>query len=349
MLIRPDNAQHIGAREQQEDSFGFSSFDQTEIIHNRGFAAVLADGMGGMTHGREVSQLAVQTFLSYFQDLSKEEDIPNLLRNSLIYANEGVQRFAENQGLQNQVGSTLIAATVKNGNLFWISVGDSRIYLFRQNELIQLTEDHIYAKVLNEEAAMGKITKEEAENHPQKGALTSFLGLEDLNEIDQNFIPFPLHVGDRVLLCSDGVYGFISEDEILKVLSEVQDEACETLIMKVLEKKHLFQDNITAVLLDFKKGSQTERQEKIPEPTTKKLETQPFFSPAQASPKRKKNRFFPFLLSFILAIILIVGGIGSYLFIVKDVNFSDMKSKITNLLPLKEKQPEQQPKEGDKK
>jgi PPM family protein phosphatase len=349
MLIRPDNAQHIGAREQQEDSFGFSSYDQMEIINSRGFAAVLADGMGGMTHGREVSGLAVQTFLRYFQDLSKEEDIPNLLRNSLIYANDEVQRFAEHKGLQNQVGSTLIAATVKNGNLFWISVGDSRIYLYRQNELIQLTEDHVYAKVLNEEAAMGKITKEEAENHPQKGALTSFLGLEELNEIDQNFIPFPLHVGDRVLLCSDGVYGFISEKEISKVLSEIQDETCETLILKVLENNHPYQDNITAVLLDFIKGSQTERQENIPVPTTKSLETQAVNPQAPVIPKMKRNRLLPVVLSLLIAVMLILGGIAGYLFIVKDVSFNDLKIKITNFLPQKEKNSKQLPKEGDKK
>jgi PPM family protein phosphatase len=350
MLIRPDNAQHIGAREQQEDSFGFSSFDQTEIIHNRGFAAVLADGMGGMTHGREVSGLAVQSFLRYYQDLSIEEDIPNLMRNSLLFANNEVQRFAEKQGLKNQVGSTLIAATVINSNLYWISVGDSRIYLFRQNELIQLTEDHIYAKVLNVEAAMGKITKEDVENHPQKGALTSFLGLEELTEIDQNFIPFPLYVGDRVLLCSDGVYGFIDEDEISKVLSDVQDETCEMLIIKVLEKKHLYQDNITAVLLDFIKGSQTERQEKIQKPTTKKLENQPFntHAPAPASPTKEKSKLLPFFIPFLLAIMLIMGGLACYLFIVKDVTLSDVKTKITNLLPQKEKQPKE-PKEGDKK
>lgn len=361
MLIRPDNAQHIGAREQQEDAFGFSSFKQTEIIHKRGFAAVLADGMGGMTQGREVSQLAVQSFLSYFHDPTNEEEIPVLLQNALFHVNECVHGYAKENGVQNLVGSTLIAAIVKNQHLYWISVGDSRIYLFRQNELIQLTEDHVYGKVLNEQAALGKITKEEAENDPQRAALTSFIGLEELKEIDQNVIPFPLQVGDRILLCSDGVYGFISEPEISHILQEVQEDVCQVIVNKVLEKRHLYQDNITAILIDCKKEERTVRlnhnAEKSAEQTVILSEeilkpTESFVSAANTTVDKKrtkahKNRRLPLLFSLILVFFLIM-GLAGYLFVVKDANFNEIKNSVLSVFHLNEKSDTTLPKEGDR-
>jgi PPM family protein phosphatase len=344
MQIRPDNAQHIGAREQQEDSFGFSSFDQTEIINKRGFTAVLADGMGGMTHGSEVSQLAVQSFLSYYQDVRFEEDVPTLLHDALIYSNSHVQQFAETKGLENQVGSTLIAATVKDGHLYWISIGDSRIYLYRHNELIQLTEDHVYAKVLNEEAAKGTISKEEAETHPQRAALTSFLGLEEITEIDQNVVPFPLKVGDRILLCSDGLYGFMSEGDIVQLLSDNKDGVCDLLVNKVLDFQHPFQDNITAVLLECKKENQTARIENIT--TFTEITDDP---PSRSkSELKRKRRYFPFLLTLLLILILLTGGLASYYFYGKDGSFNEIKSKVLKALHLNEKTETKQTKEGDK-
>lgn len=345
MQIRPDNAQAIGGRKQQEDSFGFSSFDKEEIINKIGLAAIMADGMGGLSNGREASQLAVQSFLNYYQNANGEEDIPILLKQAVLHANESVCQFSQSAGIQNLAGSTFIAAAIKDDKLYWISVGDSHIYLFRDYELIQLTEDHVYANVLNEEVALGNITKEEAENHPQRAALTSFLGLAELEEIDQNVLPFPLRPGDRILLCSDGVYGFISEEEIKGVLSQHQFHACERLIEKVLEQKHPFQDNITAILLDCvleQTATTTEIFHEHPAPARRR-------TARISDAPTKQLKWLSFMLPLILAICLIAAGIGTYYWGFKQGHFQDLKDKISSIFQKNEQSPQKQPKEGDHK
>lgn len=344
MQIRPDNAQSLGGRKQQEDSFGFSSFDQAEVVQQIGLAAVLADGMGGLSHGREASQLAVQSFLRFYSDASMERNIPLVLKQALLFANESVCQFSEEAGLKNQVGSTLIAAVIKDGDLFWVSAGDSRIYLFRDDELIQLTEDHVYANVLNEEVALGRITKEEAENHPQRAALTSFLGLTELEEIDQNVLPFPLKRGDRVLLCSDGVYGFISEEEMKEVLSHYQEHACEELIQKVIEKHHPYQDNVTAILLDCDHKQVHTKTEVIYENTDRDVGRNTQLT--ENIPRKMK--WLSFLLPIILVIFLIAGGFGAYFWGFKQGHFQDLKTKVWSIFQKEEKNPQKQPEESDK-
>lgn len=251
MEIIAGNAQHIGARELQEDSFGFSSFQNEQVMMNRGCLAIVADGMGGMALGREASGTAVQSFLHYYQDLTKEGAIPQLLKDSLLYSNQMVCRLAREKGLDNQLGTTLIAAVIKEEHLYWISVGDSRIYLFRDGKLTQLTQDHVYANHLYEEVAGGSMTIDEVESHPQKDALTSFLGLDELTEVDVNVKPFPLSAGDRILLCSDGLFGFTSEADLTRILIQNEEDACQSLVDHIVAKQHPYQDNITAAILQY--------------------------------------------------------------------------------------------------
>ena len=122
--------------------------------------------------------------------------------------------MARQAGLEGQTGSTLAAAVIKDDELYWVSVGDSRIYLYRRGEMTQLTTDHDYARELAREAALGNISPEEAATHPQRQALTSYLGLPFLSEIDRNEDPIILEPGDRILLCSDGLYKTIPDEEI---------------------------------------------------------------------------------------------------------------------------------------
>jgi PPM family protein phosphatase len=296
MQIIPDNAQHIGARKQQEDAFRFSVFDDEEMIQKRGHLAIIADGMGGLSHGQDVSNIAVQTFLASFQDLTKLGTIPQLLYGALVEANVAVNDFAMQKNLQQQIGTTLIAATIHDNQLHWISVGDSRIYLFRNNVLTQLTEDHVYEKELFTEMKNEQITREQVLLHPQKDALTSFIGLENLSLIDYNIKPLQLQAGDKVLLCSDGLHGFLEEKEIITVLSNVEENVCQVLISSVLEKNHPFQDNVTVALLNYKK--EFSKTAKLPPPTIE-----------IPIPKKKKRRV---ILSLSLITLLSVGGYFLY-------------------------------------
>lgn len=260
MKVIPDNAQAIGKRQRQEDSFAFSNFNDPDTFLLKGYLAIVADGMGGMSNGKEASQLAVLAFLECYQNSDDTFDTPELLQNCVQYANEKVRNTAIEKNLEDKMGSTLIAASIKKDALYWVSVGDSRIYLYRNPELIQLTEDHQYAKFLYREVLDGNMTKAEADSHPQKNALTSFLGLPFLSEIDMNVKPLTLERGDTILLCSDGLHGFVTDEEIAKILQENRAQAAQALMDHVLEKKHPQQDNVTIATLTYFPESNQELQ-----------------------------------------------------------------------------------------
>ncbi|MCH1625696.1 PP2C family protein-serine/threonine phosphatase [Ferdinandcohnia quinoae] len=248
--IIPGNAQHIGARTEQQDAFGFSDIADEAFISKYGVLAVLADGMGGLQGGKEASYLAVQTFLDQYLNSSEIDSIPEKLEAALIRANETVLQFARENKLEGKVGTTLIASVIFMNQLYWLSVGDSRIYLKNGETLTQLTKDHIYANELDEKASTGEITLEEALNDPQRESLTSFLGLETVDEMDITTNPIRLHKGDSVILCSDGLYGTITNQEILDALHTLSTQlAAEKLIEIVRSKQKPNQDNATVALL----------------------------------------------------------------------------------------------------
>ena len=151
------NAQHKGKRREQQDSFAISDVSDAIFVEKGGILAALADGMGGMSLGREASALAVETMLESYAVKEDSESVDEALMRSLSRANMAVVELARKHDLEGSVGTTMIAAVIFRGSLYWISVGDSRIYLCRDGRLIQLTADHTYALELYEEASIGEI------------------------------------------------------------------------------------------------------------------------------------------------------------------------------------------------
>ena len=250
--VTPGNGQHIGARTEQQDAFGFSDIHDVAFIKQFGVLAVLADGMGGLVGGREVSQLAVKNFIDHYLHSPYITSIPEKLASSAEVANDAVLQFARENALEGCVGTTLIASVVHNDELYWLSVGDSRIYLYQKDGMSQLSTDHIYAKELDEKAEKGLITLEEARNDPQRESLTSFLGQERIEEIDISLDPVPIHKEDKVLLCSDGLYGSVTSDDFLEICHMLPaQEAAEKLIVLALDKGKPNQDNATIAILSL--------------------------------------------------------------------------------------------------
>jgi protein phosphatase len=243
------NAQHKGKRREQQDSFAISDVSDAIFVEKGGILAALADGMGGMSLGREASALAVETMLESYAAKEDSESVDEALIRSLSRANMAVVELARKHDLEGSVGTTMIAAVIFRGGLYWISVGDSRIYLCRDGRLIQLTADHTYASELYEEASIGEISWNDALLHPQKGALTSFLGMERIPIVDRNAQPLSLRDGDRVLLCSDGLYRGLLSEEIVEEMRLSPREAAERLVLRVLAKDLPHQDNVTAIVL----------------------------------------------------------------------------------------------------
>jgi protein phosphatase len=247
MIVRPGNCQHIGARGSQQDAFGFSDKDDLAFVAHGGVLAVVADGMGGMANGGEASHLAVRAFLQSYMAKPAGESVPTAMLRALDEANQAVITLSHQVGEEN-VGTTLVAAVIHGDTLHWVSVGDSRLYLWRNVQLTQLSEDHIYANDLDRDAASGNISREDAENHPERCSLTSYLGLTTLDLVDHNLNPYPLLPGDRLLLCSDGFYAALEEIEIVPVFEREAQQTAEDLVALVLAKDRPGQDNLTVAI-----------------------------------------------------------------------------------------------------
>ncbi len=248
MIVDPGNCQHIGARSSQQDTFGFSDKDDIAFVAHGGVLAVVADGMGGLANGGEASHSAAQAFLHAYMAKQPDETVPNAMLRALDEANQAVITLSRQVG-EGNVGTTLVAAVIHGDTLHWVSVGDSRLYLWRDGQLIQLSLDHIYANDLDREAANGNISRKEAENHPERHSLTSYLGLSPLDLIDRNLEPYALLEGDRLLLCSDGCYAALDENEIAPLFDRNAQQMAEDLIALILAKDRTSQDNLTVAIL----------------------------------------------------------------------------------------------------
>lgn len=187
---------------------------------------VLCDGMGGTNGGNIASGLAMRTFADYIEqtlscriddnDVCDLEDInlSVLLSEATNAANKAVYaRARENSELTN-MGTTIVAALATENEIFIANVGDSRMYKIEGKELTQLTHDHSYVQMLVD---MGQLTKEEAATNPRKNILTRAVGTEPTVDADVISIDMPKK-GSYLILCSDGLYNFISEKDLIAVI-----------------------------------------------------------------------------------------------------------------------------------
>lgn len=248
MKIVPGNAQHIGARAEQQDAFDFSDAQEERFAAHGGMIAVLADGMGGLAMGADASRAAVDTALTAYGAKTPDESVPQALDRAVRQANKAVCSLAEAANRSGDVGTTMVAVVIHQGGLHWISVGDSRLYLYRDGRVWQMSEDHDYARELDRDAAQGLVSPELAASHPDRNALVSFLGLDDLPLMDRNLRSFPLRLGDRIILCSDGIYGPLRPEELAAPLAGDPQEAAVALVKAVLAKRLTHQDNCTVAV-----------------------------------------------------------------------------------------------------
>lgn len=235
---------NIGMRSSQQDSLGVTGY-------SGGLFAVVADGMGGLSDGDKVSQKVVLTMLQDAVKLSGGKTA-GMLWQMTAHVNREVNHML---GAANQYksGSTLIAVLVENGSFQWISVGDSRIYLYRQGQLLQMNREHVYEVDLRHKAVNGLVSFAEAAADPQKKHIASFIGMGELKYVDSCMRPAPTCAGDRLLLMSDGVFNTLSEEEIRAVLlrGENAENTAAILEEQVLARRNPKQDNFTAVILDL--------------------------------------------------------------------------------------------------
>lgn len=254
-------------RERNEDYYGIFVPDGEEAADRLGILAVVTDGMGGHFSGAEASKTAVEAIGEAYFDGSganvssivrletgtakrrggsahHDASLVNKLRWSILEANRQVFETV-GDGHNGMAGTTCTAIVFLPESMYIAHAGDSRAYLSRGRELTQLTNDH---SVVGEMLRKGMLSRKEANRHPQRNIITRAVGLRGHLDIDVEE-SMPLTTGDRILLCTDGLFSMIDEDEMEKIVAgNAPQKACEKLIKRAKEEGGA--DNITVIIVE---------------------------------------------------------------------------------------------------
>jgi len=231
-------------RENNEDSCLYWEPASDEEFERKGRLAVIADGMGGHEGGQEASRMAVETVREVY-DHAFRGDPQAALVESFVAAHARIQDFAEQHPAFHGMGTTCTALVLRGRQLYFAHVGDSRLYLVRAARILRLTRDHSYVGRLVES---GLVRAEDAEKHPQRHILTAALGAGMNVAVEGAEQSVALQDGDDLLLCTDGLWSVVTEEELeMAVSGNAPAECCATLVK--LARQRGGPDNITLQVL----------------------------------------------------------------------------------------------------
>ena len=243
-------------RANNEDSFGYWEPEDDRQFLRKGRLAVVADGMGGYEGGQEASRLAVETLMAVYRDFAGD-DPQQALIEALQAAHDQIRQYSFAHPELRGMGTTCTAAAivrvadgVADGSaqydaLYYVHVGDTRLYLIRDGQITQVTRDHSYVGRLVES---GIISQEEAEHHPQRNILTAALGTNPDLIMDSPGHPAPLRPEDVLLICTDGLWGQVREAEILDAVENKSAAQAGRRLIE-LARERGGPDNITVEIL----------------------------------------------------------------------------------------------------
>ncbi|MDR1588916.1 MAG: protein phosphatase 2C domain-containing protein [Oscillospiraceae bacterium] len=230
-----------GSRKEQQDSFRVR--ESADAV-----AAIVCDGMGGLTGGALASGAAADRFIELYSRKAPDESRTDFMANAVRELDECVYKLSDARGVRLRAGTTAAAAVIDGDALCWLSVGDSRIYIARGGEIQRITRDHNYFLTLG---GIKTLTREQYEAEAKRGdALISFIGMGGIDVMDINTSPLTLLHGDALLLTSDGLYKAVDEKTIGRVL-------CDDLPDKAPRLTHLAdnsgprRDNTTCIVIKY--------------------------------------------------------------------------------------------------
>lgn len=243
----------IGRRKEQQDAIKSDTF--YSYAESGKAICVLCDGMGGLLGGEKASALCSSIVYDTFHSDIKFPSVPTFFKSVIYQSDEEVKMLKNDDGTQIMgAGTTLASVVIDDNQLYWASVGDSHIYIIRRKDILCITNDHNFLLLLNEKVKRGEITQEEADSNPKKEALISYIGIGGVHYVDMNTTGFHLLDGDYIVLCSDGLYRSLCEDEIKQVVCNFGKEtqqAAEALTEMALSKNLRNQDNTSVIVIGY--------------------------------------------------------------------------------------------------
>ena len=233
-----------GGREKNEDRMGYS-YTRDAVLF------LLADGMGGHPEGEMAAQIALQTLSTLFQRDAKPSlpSVQGFLATGVMAAHHQIIRYASEQALMDTPRTTLVAGLIQDGELHWAHCGDSRLYVVRDGGLLSRTRDHSYIEA---QASAGASTE-----GVNRNVLFTCLG-STVRPMFDVAGPLKLREGDKLLLCSDGLWGSVEDDEIVSMLADVPvADAVPALVERALAIAGERSDNVTVIALEWETPSES--------------------------------------------------------------------------------------------
>jgi serine/threonine protein phosphatase PrpC len=227
-----------GGREKNEDRMGYCYTRESGLF-------VLADGMGGHPEGEVAAQLALQTVSALYQKEARPivNDVNEFLSTSLMAAHHQIIRYASEKGMLDTPRTTFVAAIVQGSSATWVHCGDSRLYVVREGELLTRTRDHSYLEQQN--AGVVKMDR------INRNILFTCLGSPTKPVFDITG-PVALQQGDKILLCSDGLWGSLGDVDIVRHLAtQPVSDAVPDLVEAALRNGGEHCDNVTVIALEW--------------------------------------------------------------------------------------------------
>jgi protein phosphatase len=223
-------------RDHNEDSFSLLALDDKALF-------VVADGMGGHDAGEVASRIAVDTVCGeIYEGVKQTKDLINLVEHAVQEANTQVRRVGTNRG--SNMGTTLSVALVADSTAYVASVGDSRVYWSENGSITQITEDHsLVAKLV----AAGRLTKEDARNHPKSNLLYRTIGTDEIVKVDTFHVT--LNKGGTLLLCTDGLWGELTDAKIHQICASGKNTKTIGNRLAQIANENGGRDNITVVIV----------------------------------------------------------------------------------------------------
>jgi PPM family protein phosphatase len=258
-----------GGREKNEDRMGYCYTRDSGLF-------ALADGMGGHPEGEVASQLALQTMAALFQRdaKSKLDDPLRFLHDAIIAGHHQLLRYATEKALMDTPRTTIVACVLQGNSAYWAHCGDSRLYMVRDGKLIARTRDHSYSEL--QETLSHVVPMGEKFN---RNVLFTCLGSPGKPVVDTAG-PMPMQSGDRILMCSDGLWGSVSDAEIAQQLgARALPDAVPELVEQALRHAGAKSDNVTVIAAEWESAEDIDSKSGV---STQSLGEEVFASTIQA-------------------------------------------------------------------